>query len=46
MGTLIYKIIKMGNICGAAPSKDNMDQPIDRKSEQKKQEMNGGGGPV
>ena len=27
----------MGNICGAAPSKDNMDQPIDRKSEQKKQ---------
>lgn len=26
----------MGNICGAAPSKDNIDQPIDRKSEQQK----------
>jgi hypothetical protein len=31
----IYKkqsIKKMGNICGAAPSKDNQDQPIDHKS--------------
>ncbi len=26
----------MGNICGAAPSKDAGDQPVDRKSEQKK----------
>ena len=25
----------MGNICGAAPSKDHNDQPTDRKSEQK-----------
>ena len=24
----------MGNICGAAPSKDNQDQPIDHKSKQ------------
>lgn len=36
----IYKFIKkqsnlkMGNICGAAPSKDNQDQPIDHKSKQ------------
>jgi len=31
-----YNFKKMGNICGAAPSKDAGDQPIDRKSEQKK----------
>ena len=26
----------MGNICGAAPSKHEQDQPLDRKSEQAK----------